>query len=379
MKLGNTYKYLILLAVLSFATSIFAQGATEDKISGRVLPGEGLADISEKPPSAPQAPHVKTETLSKNDQVYLNVHEAEIKDVIKQISKATSRNFIIDDRSIKGKKVTIISEKPMTSEEAYQTFLSALEVAGFTTVKGPANVIKIIPLKDAKKSPIPTHVDSTPYTDSFITRLISLENINASEMSTAIKDLVSPEGNLFAYPQTNTLIMTDSGANIDRIMKIVKELDQEGPQEIMEIIPIRNAMASDIAKMVQDLFQKEQRKATRRTSRRKGGSASLQELQEVSKIIADERTNSIIVFASKRGIERVRTIIAKLDSRLSDADEGRIHVYFLKHAKAKELAETLSSLTSAAGSKKGKKKGTDIAVARFEVYQSNYQKNSIRA
>lgn len=314
-----------------------------------------------------------TGPLTEEEQVYLNVQDADIKDVIKQISKATGRNFIIDDK-IGGKKVTIISEKPMTREEAYQTFLSALEVAGFTTVKGPANVIKIVPLKEASRAPIPTHVDSTPYTDAFITRLIPLENISANDMMTAIKELGSPEGNMFAYPDTNTLVITDSGSNIDRLMKIIKELDQEGPQQVMEIIPIKNAMATDIAKMVQELFNKEKAGATARKAPRKGG-GELEEMEAVSKIIPDERTNSLIVFASKRAIENVKDIIARLDSKLPLGDEGRIHVYYLKHAKAKDLAETLAAITSqsstaaktkqgAAGAAAGG--GVDIAVARFE-------------
>lgn len=286
--------------------------------------------------------------LTEEEKVYLNVQDADIKDVIKQISKATGRNFIIDDK-IKG-KVTIISERPMTREEAYQTFLSALEVAGYTTVKGPANIIKIVTLGDAKKNPIPTHFDTTPYTDSFITRLIPLENISAVDMSNAIKDLISKDGNMFAYTATNTIIITDSGSNIDRIMKIIRELDQEGPQNVMEIIPVKNAMASDIAKMVQDLFLQEKSKSGGASAAgAKKGAAPQQELAEVQQIIPDERTNSIIVLASKRAIENVKEIIHRLDMNLRADDEGRIHVYYVKHAKAKLLAETLNALTSGAG------------------------------
>lgn len=368
------HNILVVLVVMLVSTLAFAQtidpkdlpdevpltgiGGPKTAPSEEIVPGG--AEKAEEGPAA-----VETDLegpLAEEEMVYLNVQEADIKDVIKQISKATSRNFIIDDK-IRG-KITIISERPMTSEEAYQTFLSALEVAGYTTVKGPANVIKIVPLKEAAKSPIPTHVDSTPYTDSFITRLITLDNISALDMSNAIKDLISREGNLFAYPATNTLIITDSGSNIDRLMKIVKELDQEGPQQVMEIIPVKNTLASEVAKMIKELFEKE--KGKKKTTRRRKGASQLEELQEVSKIIADERTNSVIVLASTRAIAKVRDIIKKLDSRMSAADEGRIHVYYLKHATAKDLAETLSALTSSSGAKKGKKGGTDIAVARFE-------------
>ena len=286
-----------------------------------------------------------------DERVYLNVQDQDIKDVIKQISKATGKNFIIDAK-VRG-KVTIISEKMMSQEEAYQAFLSALEVAGFTVVTGPGGIIKIVALKEALSSPIPIHVDSTPYTDSFVTRLISLNNISANDMANAIKGLVSKSGNLFAYPATNTLIITDSGTNIDRLMKLIKELDQEGPQEVVEIIPVYYADAKDVAAKVLQLFEIEQATAARATTiRRTRGAAAAAELAEikaVSKIIADERTNSIIVLASKRSIDRVRELIKKLDAPLDEGEAGTVHVHYLKYANAPDLAATLSSLTSGAG------------------------------
>ncbi|MBT3182597.1 MAG: type II secretion system secretin GspD [Deltaproteobacteria bacterium] len=299
--------------------------------------------------------------------VYLNVQEQDIKDVIRQISKATGKNFIIDDK-IRG-KVTILSERKMTKEEAYQAFLSALEVANYTTVTGPGGIIKVVPLKEAISSPIPIYVDSTPHTDSYVTRLISLENISALDMSNAIKDLISKSGNMFAYPATNTLVITDSGTNIDRLMKIIKELDQEGPQQVLEIIPVNYADAADVAAKVLNLFEIQQAKTTTSRSRRSSkASSQLTEIKELSKIIADDRTNSLIVYASKRAIGRVREVIAKLDVPLDMADTGNIHVHYLKYANAVELAETLSSVTSGAAAKstKGKKgaaakKGSSVA------------------
>lgn len=314
-------------------------------------------------PDLPDAEAVATaEGTPQEELVYLNVQDAEIRDVVKQISRATQRNFIIDDK-VRG-KVTILSEKPMTRDEAYQTFLSALEVAGFTVVAGPSGVYKIVALRDAVREPIPTHVDTTPITSSYITRLISLTNISALEMANAIKGLVSKDGNLFAYPSTNTLIITDSGINIDRLMKIIKELDQEGPQEVMEIIPIQYASARDVAQVLSSIFSEN---GQNKTARRPAKGAQEGE-DSISKVIADERTNSVIVMASKRSIESVKSIIRRLDAKVSDGREGRIHVYYLKHAKAKEMADTLASVT-AGGAKSAAKsggKGTDIAVAEFE-------------
>lgn len=294
--------------------------------------------------------------------VYLNVQDQDIKDVIKQISKQTGRNFIIDSK-VSG-KISILSNRMMTREEAYQAFLSALSAVEFTTVTGPGGVIKVVPLRDAKSYPIPTHVDSTPFTDNFITRLIKLENINANDMAEAIKGLISRNANLFAYPETNTLVLTDSGTNIDRLMKIIKELDQEGPQEVVEIIPIHFANAKDLATIVLSLYE-EQKAASARGGR---GAAVAEGVPKVSKIISDERTNAIIVLAAKREIDKVKELINRLDARLEEGQEGKIHVYYLKYAKAKDIAGVLQNLAGAAG-KAGDAKAAGSVVAELEDFK----------
>ena len=338
---------------------------------GQPAPGSVRLPVAEAPGEAPQkAVEAPAEAAAEKPKpageelVYLNVQDQDIKDVIRQISKATGRNFIIDDK-VRG-KVTIMSEKQMTKEEAYQAFLSALEVAGFTTVTGPGGIIKVVSLKDAVSAPIPIHVDTTPYTDSYITRLISLKNISALDMSNAIKGLISKSGNMFAYPATNTLIITDSGTNIDRLMKIIKELDQEGPQQVLEIIPINYADAKDIAAKVLQLFEIEGAKGASPAARRPGAAAAvdLEDIKDVSKIIADDRTNSLLVLASKRAIDKVRDIIAKLDVPLEMGESGTIHVHYLKYAKAADIAQTLSAIVSGGGSKataKDAKGGTAAA------------------
>ncbi|MFH1831019.1 MAG: type II secretion system secretin GspD [Pseudomonadota bacterium] len=378
-----TKKHLLISLILciSFISSLmpldlWAQKADERAVRGSVrLPEtQTPAEIDEEimPKAAAEvakpAPEEAAKGPSADEMVYLNVQDEDIKDIIRQISKATGKNFIIDDK-VRG-KVTIMSEKMMTKEEAYQAFLSALEVAGFTTVQGPGGIIKIISLKDAASSPVPTHVDSTPYTDSFVTRLISLNNISALEMSNAIKGLISKSGNMFAYPATNTLIITDSGTNIDRLMKIIKELDQEGPQQVLEIIPINYADATEVAQTVLNLFEIEQAQAaTRRATPRRAAGAELEDIKDVSKIIADERTNSLIVLASKRAIDKVRDIIAKLDKPLEAADTGTIHVHYLKYANATDLASTLSAITSAAKTQATQATGAAKGAAQAVVAQ----------
>lgn len=307
---------------------------------------------------------VEEEAAAEEEMVYLNVQEQDIKDVIKQISKATGRNFIIDAK-VSG-KISILSNKMMTKEEAYQAFLSALAVTEFTTVTGPGGVVKIVPLRDAKSFPIPTHVDSTPFTDSFITRLIKLENINAGDMAEAIKGLISRNGNLFAYPETNTLVITDSGTNIDRLMKIIKELDQEGPQEVVEIIPIHFATAKDLAAIVLSLYESGKGAPARGAAR---GGAPSEAVPKVSKIIADERTNAIIVLAAKREIDKVKELINRLDAKLEEGQEGKIHVYYLKYAKAKDVATVLQNLAGSAAKPGAAGGAAGAVVAELEDFK----------
>ena len=284
-------------------------------------------------------------TGSADDGLYLNAVDTEVREIIKQIAKATGKNFLIDPR-VRG-KVTIISEKKMSIEEAYQAFLSALEVLGFTVVNAPGDLVKIIPMKDALQNPIPLYKEDSPNTDAFITRLIQMKNISALDMSNAIKGLISKDGNLFAYPSTNTLIVTDSGSNIDRLLKIVRELDQVGPSETLEIIPLKYANAKDIAAKVSQLYDQSGGAGGARPAPRAGGrSPELQDTPNFSKIIPDDRTNSVIVMASKQSMEKVREIISRLDRKLEEGAEGKIHVHYLKHANAKDLATVLSALTA---------------------------------
>lgn len=282
-----------------------------------------------------------------NEGLYLNAVDTDIREIIKQIAKVTGKNFLVDQK-IRG-KVTIISEKKMTVEEAYQAFLSALEVLGYTVVQAPGNLTKIIPMKDALQQPLPIYSEDSPVTDAFITRIIGMKNISALDMSNAIKNLVSKQGNLFAYPATNTLIVTDTGSNIARLLRIIKELDQVGPSEAIEIIPLKFATAKDIAQKITQLYEEEQPAPTRRRTRAARGRRAGPELEEtpyLSKVIPDDRTNSVIVLASNRAIEKVRALIARLDTKLEEGAEGTIHVHYLKHADAKDLAEVLSALTA---------------------------------
>lgn len=357
---------LVQLSILGSVTTSFAAGALaqippppapgtgttgganyEELSVPRAVPVRPTAETRAAAPTAPGA----TPAPGADEGLYLNAVDTDVREIIKQISKVTGKNFLVD-QSVRG-KVTIISEKKMTIEEAYQAFLSALEVLGYTVVNAPGDLVKVIPMKEALQNPLPIYKDDSPITDAFITRIIQMKNISALEMSNAVKTLVSKEGNLFAYPATNTLIITDTGSNIDRLLKIMRELDQEGPSETIDIIPLRFASAKDVAAKITDLYSENQQQAGRTGAaapRRAAGAAArspeLEETPYLSKVIADDRTNSVIVLASKRALSKVRELISRLDRKLEAGTDGKIHVHYLKHANAKDLATVLGALTA---------------------------------
>lgn len=355
----------------------------EVKPSAEVIPSEQVPQLPTtaapetlvSQPLRPVSPETMAETERKLEEegVYFNVADEEIREVIKQISRALGKNFIIDDK-IRG-KITIISERKMTKDEIWETFLSALDVNGYTIVQGPAGLLRLVPTREAISYPIDLYTEASPFSDRFITRLITLRNISATDMANVIKGLVSKEGNLFAYPVTNTLILTDKGTNIDRLLRLINELDQEGPQEVIEIIPILYADAKDIAGKITQIFETEkgEAKAAAPAPRRgKEGTETptLEEVPRLRKVIPDERTNSLIILASKMAIKKVRDLIKRLDSPLL-GEEGEVHVYYLKHAAAKDMATVLNAISGAVQQTKDKdKKGGGGATSAAEAAKS---------
>ena len=154
-------------------------------------------------------------------KVNLDFNDVELNVVIDTMARLTGKNFIYDDR-VRG-RVTIVSPAEITIAEAYLVFESVLQVKGFTTVMGPGGSIKIIPLREAKETNVETVRGPTPKSDRFITRLIPLRFIDAEQIANTLKPLVSKDASMVSYPPTNTIILTDSGTNITRILDILRD------------------------------------------------------------------------------------------------------------------------------------------------------------
>ena len=298
----------------------------------------------------------RSEASEADDLVQLDFNDAELTTIIDAISKMTNRNFIYDER-VRG-KVTIKSPTRITREQAYAVFESVLQVKGFTTVETPGGALKIIAVRDAKQSNIETTKSTLapPNTDRFVTRLIPLRYIDADSIASTLKPLVSKDGSIEAYEPTNMIILTEAATNIRRILAIMEAIDIETYQDELGIFKIQYADARTLAEQVSEIYGAQfSQTGTSRTSssRRSSRSTSSKATDRTGsgtsrhdkvRLMTDERTNSVIALAPRVQMQEVRELIRRLDIPASGG--GRIHVYYLQHADAEELALTLNSLVS---------------------------------
>jgi general secretion pathway protein D len=258
------------------------------------------------------------------EEVTLNFSDADLVAVINSVSQITGKNFIIDPR-VKG-KVTVVSSKPLNETEVYNVFLSILQVHGFATVP-TENAIKIIPDATAKQSAAPFNSASRNPGDQLITRVLTIDHINAAQLVPILRPLVAQQGHLAAYPTTNVLIISDRASNIRRIDRIISEMDKKVDSGI-EIIKLKNAFAAEVVRLITSLnvVSADQKVPA-------GGRI---------KVTADERTNSVLLSGERTERLKYRAIIADLDSPVESG--GNTHVVYLRYADAKNLATILSGV-----------------------------------
>ncbi|MFT5696380.1 MAG: general secretion pathway protein D, partial [Myxococcota bacterium] len=196
----------------------------------------------------------KLEVDESTGKVRIDFDDTEITAIIDAISMLSGKNFIYDDR-VRG-KVTIISPKPVTVSEAWAVFESVLKIKGFTAIPGPAGVLKIVPLRDAKESNIETIRDGreSANRDQYVTRMIPLHYIDATAISNTLKPLISKDAALVVYAPTNTIILTDTKSNIRRLLGILDALDVELHKEELAVIKILYADAETLGSQITNIY-----------------------------------------------------------------------------------------------------------------------------
>jgi general secretion pathway protein D len=273
--------------------------------------------------------------------VSIDFNNVDINVFIKFMSELSGTNFVVDQR-VKG-KVTIISPSKISMKEAYKVFESVLEVHGYTTVKS-GEVVKIIPSPDARSKSIETMLreEASAPEDKVVTQLIPLTYADPVEIKRLFTPMVSKSSVILAYPPTNILIVTDVYSNIKRLVKILKEIDITGIGQEISVIPLDFSDATKLVTLLNTVFKP--------TVKRGKG------VQEKTlTMVADERTNTIVLLASEIDTLRIKKLIAMVD-RETPRGKGKINVYYCKNATAEELAKVLQDVpTQEAGAAKGKK------------------------
>ena len=249
--------------------------------------------------------------------VTLNLRNVDIRTLIDTVSKATGINFVVDPR-VRG-NVTVVSSTPMDRDALYQVFLSVLEVYGYAAVpSGP--VVKIVPSINARQT-LQLHGQG----EALITRVIHVSTVPVAQLLPLLRPLLPPQAVLSAYPPGNVLIVTDRAADIDGIVKLVRQLDNPANGGV-SIVQLRYASAEQVARTLN---------ALQSSAAGEGGMPPVP-------VVADARSNSILIAGDPAAQARMRALIQQLDVSLPAA--GNSQVIFLRYAKAEAMAKLLQQV-----------------------------------
>ena len=266
--------------------------------------------------------------FAQENSAALSFVNADIESVIKAVGHYTGMTFIVDPR-VKG-TLTLQSEKSLTKSQAFGLLTSALRLQGYAVVTTGEGYAKVVPEAEAKLQSSPTQVGtrgSRVQGDQIATQIYHLQYESAANLTAVLRPLISPNNSIMANPGNNSLVITDYADNLRRLSRIIAALDAPVAADL-DVVPIRNGIASDIATLVGRLMEPAA-----------GGDSG-----RVA-VLADPRTNSIVVRApSQARANLAKSLIAKLDQPTTE--RGNIHVVYLKNADATRVAQTLRAVVS---------------------------------
>ncbi|MBT5488968.1 MAG: type II secretion system protein GspD, partial [Halieaceae bacterium] len=243
----------------------------------------------------------------------VNLKDTDIQEFIKFVADVTGTTMVVDP-NVKG-KVRVISSKPVTQAELYDLFLSILDVQGYTAVRS-GQVVRIVPSKDARSSPVPLIENQDLLSnDEYVTQVIRLDNISAAKLIPVLRPLVPQQAHMAAYAPSNAIIISDIRSNIGRIVEIIERMDRSAIQTT-EIIRLKYGVAEDVVSMLNTLEKARQGE---------GAEANKDVI-----LVADKRTNSVVVTADEMSVERIRKLVAYFDSPLEQS--GNVRVVYLEYA-----------------------------------------------
>jgi general secretion pathway protein D len=278
-----------------------------------------------------------TPALAATRGVVLNFNEVDIATMVKFISDLTGRNFILDER-VKG-KISVYSPSKLSIEEAYNVFVSVMELKGFAVVQS-GRVAKIIPTANAKQSGIKllSQGERAPINENYIAQVIKLENITAQEAMTFLQPMISKDGQLSVFGPGNLILVVDSSLNIRNLQGIIEIIDTEQTREGVEVIYLKNASAETTATVIRQWLTGSESKP----SGQPGASTSVS-ANGLGTALADQRLNALLVFGGEKIKNAVRDMAAKLDVAPPEAS-SRVYVYYLENTDATEMAKVLEGV-----------------------------------
>jgi len=280
---------------------------------------------AERPAAATPINH---KDVAKNAKtVLLSFDKRDIADVIQFVGELTRRNFILPDR-LSG-KITLLSNAPIPASEVWDVFVAALD-ANNLAVYQVGRYWKVAEKKQSARAGIPTYLEEgeqPPQTEQMVTKLFKLKFVEADQMRSVLQQFASRDSDIQVFP-SDTLIISDLALNTRRLEKLIEQLDRPGASQDIHVVSVQHASAQDLAQKLTDVFQVQA--AAKR------------------KIIADERTNKLIVVASGNSFQAVLDLLHQLDVPSGD---GGVHVYYLKNSKAEDIASTLQSLSQGASAR----------------------------
>ena len=258
-----------------------------------------------------------------------NFKDTDISEFINIVGKNLERTIIVDP-NVRG-KISVRSYDMLTEDQYYQFFLNVLQVYDFAVVEMPSGILKVVRSKDAKTSNIPVVEGSAKDGDEMITRVVPVYNVPVRELAPILRQLNDQAGggNVVSHDPSNVMMITGRAAVVNRLVEIIERVDRAGDEEV-EIVKLRFASASEMVRII-DSINKSQGKANT------GAKSD-------PRVVADDRTNSVIVSGDIKARQRLINLIERMDQELETS--GNTRVMFLNYAKADDLVKVLQGVSA---------------------------------
>ena len=312
--------------------------------------------------------------------IYLNFNDTELSNFINYIAEIKKLN-LIPDKTVEGNKISLTMREPLSVDGAWNIFLTIIDIAGFSIIQ-VGDVHKIIPKDQKVKQPLPSYInvsaDALPDNDENIRYVMFLSNLKTAESQELLESMLSAQKSVVPVQDLNAFIITDKSLNIKSALKVFRELDEIGTAETVSVIRLKNADAKDVKELLDTMIKQPEVSNLARLLG-KATESSTQFFPQGTRIIAEERTNALILMGAPKPIKKIEEFISKhIDTELQGA-KSPLHVYELQHTEASQIKEILETVTQQGSSDAATKYGAIRGgVKQFKAMKFNVDKDGNR-